>query len=120
MERKYIESIIPGDFGETEESILDYLYQHPGHGTGTAQLVKALKPQPDNEPETGKQAFQEIQKAVEALILARVVRGKRRAALGDVYFDDLVLTPKGELAAIKARRRLKKVLIDPAHRPPRK
>jgi hypothetical protein len=39
-----MEQRIQGKYSETEEAILDYLYESPGVSTGTAHLLGILRP----------------------------------------------------------------------------
>jgi hypothetical protein len=65
------------------------------------------------EQQKAKKAFEEVQFAVETLRMENLVRGKRlRANSGDIYYSELKLTPSGEAAAIKQKRRVKKLIID--------
>jgi hypothetical protein len=119
MKPDYIKSIIPGKFNKVEEEVLRYLYAHPDDKIGTMDLVATLKPQQNSNAEQSKEAFKDIQHAVETFITAQLVRGKRRSAHGDVYYEHLALTRKGEAEAIMERHRVKTFLIDRACRPPR-
>lgn len=115
---------VPGEFSELEEAILDLLYNNPNSNYGTGGLVRELRPEPpdgsdEQKAEQQKQAFHDVQYGIETLIVAKHLKGKRQRAFnGDVYFEELKLTPSGEAAAIKQKRRLKKIVIS-SNRPPR-
>jgi hypothetical protein len=107
---------VPGEFNEIEEAILEFLYEHPDWDTGTFSLVKTLRGEPsgstdEEKHQQAKRAFEDVQHAVETLIMGKLAKGKRlRAASGEIYFSELKLTPSGEAAAIKQKRRLKKIV----------
>ena len=66
-------------------------------------------------------AFKEVQYGIETLYLAKCLKGTRlRTYSGEIYFNELKLTTNGEAAAIKEKRRVRKLVIDESHRPPRK
>ena len=114
------EIAIPGKFSETEEAILDYLYQHPGGGVGSGDLAKVLSPELileqstellDNEQlQAIDQALRKAQYGIETLIAARLVRGKRALKSNRLTYVQLDLTAKGQAEAIKQGRRLKKII----------
>jgi hypothetical protein len=108
----------PGEFSKMEQAVLDYLFAHPDSAIATMGLMKVLKPEQDTE-EQQRQAYTETEHAIEALIAGGLVKGKRHEGLGDVYFDELFLTPKGEVEAIKRRHEGTKLIID-VPRPDRK
>jgi hypothetical protein len=51
-------------------------------------------------------AFEETREAVEQLIVASLVRGKRLKNAEGVFFSELKLTTKGEQTAIQERRKM--------------
>ena len=94
---------IIGKFNTTEQAILDYLYCHPDKGIGTGSLMRALRPDQD-AAEKQKQAYREIQGAIETLVGQGLAEERGVSASGEVYFDNLRLTTKGERVAIKKRK----------------
>lgn len=114
MEKKKIN--VAGDHSDTEEAVLFYLYRHPGWNSDTFSLVKEIKGNSEQTIEGRSQTqknFEEMEYAVETLVMGKLVKGERqRAVSGDTYFSDLKLTPNGESAAIKASRRVRKLVID--------
>jgi hypothetical protein len=104
------ESDIPGKFSPEEEAVLDYLYNHPDEAIVTKSLTEVLKPDRDTE-EKQHQSYEEIQGAIEALIVSGLVKGKRGSSSGKIFFSKLRLTPKGEIAAINERKRPKKIVV---------
>lgn len=109
---EHFEMNIPGKFNPLEESILDYLYDHPDDEIGTESLAQALKPEQFAAGVGAEIAVcDEVQNGIETLIAANLVRGKRIAPLKVVEYSKLRLTPKGEAEAIKQRRRDKKLIV---------
>jgi hypothetical protein len=101
---------IPGKFSPEEEAILDHLYNHPDEMIGTGTLIGTLKP--DQEAtEKRQQSYEEIQGAIETLVAQGLAKGKRVSISGRVCFEKLRLTPRGEVAAIKERKRVKKLVF---------
>jgi len=110
MTEDRIEFDIPGKFNAAEEAILEYLYAHPDEVIGTDSLSGALKP--DRKTiEQQQQTYEEIQSGIETLIAAGLVRGKRVSNSGNVCFEKLRLNRKGEVAAIRERKRLNKIVV---------
>jgi hypothetical protein len=105
-----IEMDIPGGLSQEEEAILDHLYNHPGEVIGTGSLMGTLKPDRD-APEKEQQAYEEIQGAIETSVAHGFAWGKRVSTSGRVCFDKLRLTRKGEVAAIRERKREKKLVF---------
>lgn len=103
MAKGNIDTDDAGKLNQDEKAILDYLYANPIRGIGTGSLMRAFRPDQDTEGKQ-QQAYREIQGAIETLVLGGLVKGKRGSRSGEVYFDDLRLTPKGERAAIKERK----------------
>jgi hypothetical protein len=113
MEDK-IEIDLPGKFNPEEEAILEYLYVNPAKTVGTRSLIKALKPE-KSSAEQQQYTYEEIQSAIETLIAEELARGKRVAVAGRVCFEKLRLTQKGEVTAIKERKRAKKLVVTTQH-----
>jgi len=109
--RKPPEVNLAGEFSETEEAMLAYLYAHPDSDIGTPGLMTILKLGQDND-EQRQQAYKVTQYAIETLVASGLVKGKRYPGFGDVYHAELRLTPKGEMEAIKQKRRVKKIIVD--------
>jgi hypothetical protein len=110
MTEDEIETDIPGKFNAAEEAILEYLYVHPGKTIGTKSLIRAFKPHLTTIKQQ-QQAYEETQSSIETLIADELVRGKRVCSSGRVCFEKLRLTQKGEVAAIKERKRERKFVI---------
>ena len=64
--------------------------------------MRILRPQ-QIEGEQDQQAYEEIQVAVEKLIAAKLITGKRVPESERVFFDKLHLTRKGEIEAIRRK-----------------
>src|SRR6202008_4206190 len=92
---KPLEVELAGEFSETEEAILAYLYAHPDGDIGTPGLMTILRPAEDTA-EQRHEAYKVTQYAIETLVAACLVKGKRYPGFGDVYHAELRLTPKGE------------------------
>lgn len=105
-----IETDIPGKFDATEEAVLEYLYVHPGRVVGTEDLIREIKPDPGTT-EQRQYTYDEIQGAIETLIADKIARGKRVSVSGRVSFEKLSLTRRGEVAAIRERKREKKLVV---------
>lgn len=101
-------------YGELEEAVLEHLYAnpspHPSHST--YNLAGTLKLQQLHEFETGSEqwrakihrAKEEVQRAIESLIVERLVKGDRERDDQMIHFTNLKLIPKGEAEAIRLKR----------------
>ena len=110
MTEDKIETDIPGKFNAAEEAILEYLYVHPAKTIGTKSLIRAFKPDLTTIKQQ-QRAYEEIQSAIETLIADELARGKRVSSSGRVCYEKLRLTQKGEVAAIKERKRERKFVV---------
>jgi hypothetical protein len=120
---------MPEKLDATEEAILRYLYDNPTPDgqeayLDTFQLVNHVRPEPANgfNEEQQKENFKQTQHAIETLIESKFVKGTRLRSGGpggSVYFAHLELTTSGEAEAIRQKRKVKEVVVDPTHRPPR-
>jgi hypothetical protein len=105
--------------GSLEEEVLLFLYNHPDREYETATLafnLRAPNVAPDELPQFDeaynqkqRQDLLAMQHAVESLILAQCVEGKRETLGSAVQFTGLKLTRKGEEEAIRAKRNLQKL-----------
>jgi|SRR5713101_2369264 len=109
--------LVPGKFSATEQAILSCLYERCDGADGTRELMKVLYPD-QSTAEQQQQAYEETQRGIENLIVARLIRGKRVPESGNVYHHKLRLTAKGEEEAIKEKHRAK-VIISHIPRPQR-
>lgn len=98
---------VPGKFTPTEEAVLEYLYGHPTESIGTADLARIVKSDQD-----AIGPVNETQYAIETLVAARLVKGKRVSESGKIRFVGLRLTTKGEAEAIKQQRRTKSIKVN--------
>jgi hypothetical protein len=109
--------VFPVRYGEFEEAILLHLYNNPNprlshttHNLAGALMLQELQDPNDLglEDETRRakirQAFVEMQSAIESLILHRLVKGDRERDSEMIHFTNLKLTAKGEAEAIRLRR----------------
>jgi hypothetical protein len=111
MAEDSIEIKIPGEFNAAEEALLEYLYVHPAKTTGTRSLTRNLRA--DRSTTEQKQyTYEEILSAIETLIADRLAAGKRVSTSGRLSYEKIRLTTKGEAAAIKERKREKKIAIE--------
>lgn len=104
----------PVRYGELEEAILRHLYANPAPRPAhtTYNLAGALRLQhfqgleASSEQWSAKiqQAKTEIQRAIESLIVERLVKGDRERDDQMIHFTNLKLTPKGEAEAIRLKR----------------
>jgi hypothetical protein len=113
---------------ETEEAILQYLYDHPKEKHSTRSLASVLKDPltPEEIAENIKNILkgtrpgidlessrarkprrpEDVQKDIEALIVAGSVRGGERLGVpGNITHADIKLTARGEREAIEAKNR---------------
>lgn len=100
--------VLSGEYSQIEQDILKYLYEYPGSGAGTVNLVQVLNPglsivQPSQELQ---HALANVQYAVETLIVYGLVKGDRVKHMGLLQYLNLNLTPSGEIEAIKQKRRV--------------
>jgi hypothetical protein len=93
---------ISGPLGIVGKAVLGCLYKHANGTIGTKDLMKILRPS-QNEVGQEQKAYEEIQGAIEKLLLARLVTGKRVPESEKVYHIKLRLTPKGEVEALRQR-----------------
>ena len=101
---------LPGKYSHIEESILIYLYEHPGWTLGTFELAKARNPA-EVSSDIPQESYTEIQYGIETLVADRLIAGKRMRGNGDIiYYTDLKLSAKGEAEAIKQMRRVRKIM----------
>ena len=105
MTDQHYDMNIPGKFTPLEEVILEFMYENPNESIGTASL--ALVPKI-----AAVQTIDEVQYAIESLILARLVRGKRTLQSGKVRHIKVKLTAKGEAVAIQEQRRVKNIRLN--------
>jgi hypothetical protein len=110
MENDHLEVNVLGKFSPVEEAILDHFRAHPDENIGTADLTRILKPA-DSTSERQQKAFDEIQDGIEALVVRKLVRGRRVSESGKVQYVGLRLTKKGESGAIKEHRRTKSITV---------
>jgi hypothetical protein len=110
MAKNRIEFDILGKFSGTEEAILEYLFTHDDGPIGTSRLAGALKPD-RTSAEQQQEACEEIQVGLETLDLAGLIRRRRVPRSGSVYFENIHLTRKGEVAAMRERKRVNKVVV---------
>jgi hypothetical protein len=110
---------IPGKYPEIEETILIWLYDHPGHDASTDTFTEMFNPDLNmyEASEELQEALETTQHAIETLVEQRLVAGDRFLQ-GRVKFSKLRLTPKGEAEAIRQKRRPRK-LIHSVPRPDR-
>jgi hypothetical protein len=109
MEDEHFNVDTPSTFSPPEEAILGYLYKNPGANIGTATLVQILKYERSTTEQ--QQPLDEIQYAVESLIVAGLVRGKRVSESGKIQHIKLRLTTRGEKIAIKEQRRAQGIRV---------
>jgi hypothetical protein len=119
----------PSGYADIEEWILQQLYEQPkvNHMTHTLfqHLEHVMQTEPSSEdmvnqlravsglPPLGaeekfkekKLAYADVQYAVETLIESGWAKGDRNSSMDGVYYTDLKLIPKGEAAAIRAKRK---------------
>lgn len=99
---------VSAQLGETEEAVLIYLYEHPTPHMDTPTLARELKGYSYATDESKvRKAVDEVQTAVETLIMEKLVKGKRERSPDAVYHSHLELTSNGEAEAIKTKRRFK-------------
>jgi hypothetical protein len=105
------EVTLPGKYPEIEETILIWLYDHPGHDASTDTFTKLLKPdlKMHEASEELREALDKTQFAIETLVEQRLAAGERFLQ-GMVKFRELSLTPKGEAEAIRQKRRPRKLI----------
>jgi hypothetical protein len=106
MENEFPRIPVHGKFGLTCKAILRCLYKRQDGTTGTKDLMKVLR------PEQRQKAYEEIQTAVEKLLAAKLVTGKRAVEPGRVFFNKLCLTPKGEIEVIQQRKLPDYIVLD--------
>jgi hypothetical protein len=109
---------VPGEFGLAGKDILRRLYTSKDKTLGTKNLMRILRPQ-QIEGEQEQKAYEEIQDAVEDLLMAGLVTGKKVVESGRVMFEKLNLTPKGIRKAIRVRKLEPNFIIMDVSRPRR-
>jgi hypothetical protein len=104
------EITLPGKYPENEETILIWLYDHPGHDASTDTFTKMFNPDLKmyEASKELREALETTQHAIETLVEQRLVAGDRFLQ-GMVKFSKLRLTAKGEAEAIGQKRRPRKL-----------
>jgi len=112
----YMARRFPIRYGELEEAILQHLYLNPNPRPShtTYNLAGVLRQQQIKELLSGsdewraeiRAAHSEVQRAIESLILQRLIKGDRERDDKMVHFTNLKLTPKGQAEAIRLKREL--------------
>jgi hypothetical protein len=107
------EVTLPGKYPETEEAILIWLYEHPGHDASTDTFTRLFSPDLKmHEASEGlREALEKTQSAIETLVEQRLV-ARDRFLQGIVKFSKLRLTDRGEAEAIRQKRRPRKLIHD--------
>ena len=105
-QENHYEITLPGKYPENEETILIWLYDHPGHDASTDTFTKMFNQDLKMYEASGElqEARETTQHAIETLVEQRLVAGDRFLQ-GMVKFSKLRLTAKGEAEAIRQKRR---------------
>jgi hypothetical protein len=100
------EITLPGKYPENEETIMIWLYDHPGHDASTDTFTTLFNPDLKmyEASQERQEALKTTQHAIETLVEQRLVAGDRFLQVM-VKFSKLRLTATGEAEAIRQKRR---------------